>query len=544
MNMKCRPPANHSDQRGAIGIAGVLILLTAVLFTALVVDSGRMWMQQRQLQSIADMAAIHASRHLGCNANIQSVIQMAQQAAVNNGFGGQLSENPNQVLLGRIDTVAGIRQFTADGSNEAVYVRSTREVPSSLIAGGLIGGTVTLRAEAVSVSDPPFAAFGAGSFTASLNSEQSVLLNGLLGGMLGAPVNLDVLSYRGIADTRITMQDMLAVSGQVGTLDALLNSEMQVAELLELFANAADQNGAADVQAIAAMQNIASLAVSNATVRLADILAVTTPDTNAAATVGLNALSLITTAAMIANGENAINLPLAVNVSSLASIQAQVTVIEPPQLAVGPAAGDGDMCTEVRTAQLRARVGVLVNIPLLARIDLALNTEVAQGSAGLRSIQMNDGVSEVEIEATPGIAALSLTNNAGTGPARVSTLLGIPIADIGLNLPIQPPVAQTLDYAVAHPVEDNLPQMQSIASPVGSSLENALGQPNALDVTVLSVLNLGLVNNVVSTIVSPLLSEIGRVLLDPLLELLGIRVGGMDVTLDDVQYRQAKPLVI
>jgi len=33
-------------------------------------------------------------------------------------------------------------------------------------------------------------------------------------------------------------------------------------------------------------------------------------------------------------------------------------------------------------------------------------------------------------------------------------------------------------------------------------------------------------------------------LLDPLLSLLGIRVGGMDVTLDDLQYRQAKPLVI
>lgn len=86
--------------------------------------------------------------------------------------------------------------------------------------------------------------------------------------------------------------------------------------------------------------------------------------------------------------------------------------------------------------------------------------------------------------------------------------------------------------------------MQSIDSPLGSSLESALGQPNALNVTVLSLLNLGLVNNVVSSIVGPLLSEIGRVLLDPLLDLLGIRIGGLDVTLDDVHYRQAKPLVI
>lgn len=542
--MRRQSLAKYHYQRGAIGLAGVLILLTAILFTALVVDSGRLWMQQRQLQSIADMAAIHASRHLGCNANLQNVIQMAQLAAVNNGFGGQLSANPNQVSLGRVDTVQGVRQFTADGSSEAVYVRATNEVPGSLIAGGLIGGTVILRAEAVSVSDPPLAAFGAGSFTASLNSEQSVLLNRLLGGMLGGALNLDVLSYRGIAGTSITLQDMLAVSGQVGTLDELLDTNMQVAELLELYANAAGQNGAADVQAIAAMQTIASLAVSTANVRLGDVLAVTTPDTNAAATASLNALSLITTTAMIANGTNAINIPLAVNVPSIASINAQVTVIEPPQLAVGPAAGDGNICTEVRTAQIRTRVGVLINIPLLARIDLALNTEVAQGSAGLRSIQQNDGETQVEIEATPGIAALSLTNNAGTGPARISTLLNIPVATIGLNLPIQPPNAQTLEYSVAHPIEDNLPQMQSVDSPLGSSLENALGQPNALNVTILGALNLGLVNNVVSTIVGPLLSEIGRVLLDPLLDLLGIRIGGLDVTLDGVHYRQSKPLVI
>lgn len=542
--MRCRLLAKYPYQRGVIGLAGILILLTALLFTALVVDSGRLWMQQKKLQSIADMAAIHASRHLGCNASLQSVSQMAQQAATNNGFGGQLSATPNQVLLGRLDTVQGVRQFTADGSSEAIYVRATREVPSSLFAGGLIGSTVILRAEAVSTSDPPWAAFGIGSFTATLSSEQSVLLNGLLGGLLGTPLNLDVLTYRGIAGTTITLQDMLAVSGQVGTLDDLLNSNMQVSDLLELFASAAGQDAAANVQAIAGMQTIADLAMSNAPVKLGDVLAVTTSDTNAAATVGLNALSLITTAAMIANGQNAVNLPLAISLPAIPTINAQVTIIEPPQLAIGPAAGSGNLCTEARTAQIRTRVGVLLSIPLLARIDLALNVEVAQGSAGLRSIQHGDGTTEVEIEASPGIAALTLTNNAGTGPARISTLLNLPIADIRLNLPVQPANSQMLEYSVAHPVEDHLPQTQSVASPIGSSLQNALGQPSALNVTVLSALNLGLVNNVVSTVVRPLLSEIGRVLLDPLLNLLGIRVGGMDVTLEDLQYHQAKPLVI
>ena len=542
--MRCGPVANYRYQRGLIGIAGGFVLLLALLLTALVVDSGRLWMQQKQLQTIADMATIHAARHMGCNASQQNVTQMAQQAAVTNGFDGQLAAGPNQVLLGRLNTVQGIRQFTADGSAGAIYVRATRQVPSSLVMGGLMGGTVTLSAEAVSASDPPLATFGVGSFTTSLNSQQSALLNGLLGGMLGGPLNLDALAYRGIAITTVTLHDLLEVSGQAGTVEGLLNTNMQIGDLLDLVASAAARNGLADLQAVSNLQTIANMTVKTATLTLGDVLAVSTPDANAAASVSLNALSIITTAAMIANGTNAITLPLGINIPSLTSINAQVTVTEPPQLAIGPAGGSGGLCTSARTAQIRARVAVLVNIPLLARIDLALGVEVAQGSASLRSIQSSDGTTEVEIEASPGIAALTLTNIAGTQPARISTLLNIPVADIGLNLPLQPSSAQTLEFNVAHPVKDHLPMAQTVNSPLGSSLENALSRPNTLSVTVLSILNLGLINNVLSSIVSPLLSEIGRVLLDPLLNLLGIRLGGMDITLDDVQYRQAKPLAI
>ena len=50
------------SQRGAIGLFGIMTLLLAVLFVSLVVDSGRLWMQKRQLQSIADIAAIEAAQ--------------------------------------------------------------------------------------------------------------------------------------------------------------------------------------------------------------------------------------------------------------------------------------------------------------------------------------------------------------------------------------------------------------------------------------------------------------------------------------------------
>lgn len=547
--MRCLSSSNLHEQRGAIGLFGLLILLLAIMFTALAVDSGRLWMQQRKLQSIADIAAISASRQVGCSANATQVTAAAQTAAANNGFAGQLAQSPNQVALGRVTTTNGIRVFTDDGSTEAVFVRATQEVPSSLIAGGIFGNTVVLSAEAVSLSNSPIAAFSAGSFAANLDGEDAVLLNALLGDILGSPLNLSALSYQGIASTQINLRD-IAVAAGVGTVEALLDADMQIADLLAVFASAAGTNAAADLQAVSDMQTIAGATVNQASLKLADIVTVSTPDADGAAVARLNALSLMTAAAIVANGENAIILPLAINVPSISSINAQLTFVEAPQLAVGPAAGDGAICTMVRTAQVRTRVGVLVSIPLLARIDLALTVELAQADAGLRSIAQEDDSTEVRIEAMPGIASLVLTNNAGSGPARISTLdlppllPSVPIADVALNLPLQPSAMQALDFTVDHPVDDHLPQTQTVASPLGESLAHALSDPDALDVTILSALNLGLVNNVVATIVSPLLGEIGRVVLDPLLKLLGMQVGGLDVTLEDLHHYQAKPLVI
>lgn len=503
-------------------------------------------MQQRKLQTIADIASIEAARKLGCTANLADVLAAAQAAAERNGFAGELSQSPNLVELGNVttNTASGIREFNSGAGAEAVYVRATQDVPKSLVAGGIFGGNITLSAEAVSIGDPSLGAFSAGSFTVRLESEESAILNGLIGGALGGTLNLDAVAYRGIADANVSLLELLQAYDNTGGLNSLLNTDIRIGDLLALIASAATQNETADAQAIAAMQTLISIAVNNVTLKLSDVIAVTSPDVDSAAKVRLNALSLILTSVIIANGNHAVTIPLAINIPSITGVNALVTIIEPPQMALGPAGDDDNICTIMRTAQVRVQAGVLINIPLLARIDLALVTEVAQGSAGLRSISQNDDESVVQIEASPGIASIQLWNNARTGPARISTLLNIPIADIGLDLPIQPADPQILNYTVQHPVASHLPQMQTVASPLGASLQNALNQPGSLDVTLLSFLNLGLVNTVVSTVVSPLLGELGRVLLDPLLGLLGIKLGGMDVTLEGIQYRQAKPLVI
>lgn len=95
-----RPVSTRHHQRGAIGVFGVVVLLLAVLFTAVVVDSARLWSQKRKLQSIADMAAIDAAKEVGgCPAGTTAdmktrVANAAQASALSNGYVGSLLSTP------------------------------------------------------------------------------------------------------------------------------------------------------------------------------------------------------------------------------------------------------------------------------------------------------------------------------------------------------------------------------------------------------------------------------------------------------------------
>ncbi|MBV6289752.1 pilus assembly protein TadG-related protein, partial [Pseudomonas aegrilactucae] len=48
-------------QRGAIGLMAALTLGLALLFSLLVIDSGRLYLEHRKLQRVVDMAALEAA---------------------------------------------------------------------------------------------------------------------------------------------------------------------------------------------------------------------------------------------------------------------------------------------------------------------------------------------------------------------------------------------------------------------------------------------------------------------------------------------------
>ncbi|WIM05770.1 MAG: pilus assembly protein TadG-related protein [Candidatus Nitricoxidivorans perseverans] len=551
----------RARQRGAIGFFGVLNLLLALIFTAMAVDAGRLWFERRKVQAVADIAALEAARNLGCGGNPGNALAAAQAAADRNGFTGDLS-----VAVGGLTTVDGLRQFNTDTSNESAHVVATKPVPASLVLGGLFGQTTRMSAEATARAEPAHATFSAGSYLArvSATDKDANLLSALLGSLLGSSLSLDVLSYQGLASTEVNLLQLVKASASVGTVEELLAADLTVADVIGLTATALGQQGVVDASVTAAMQNLLTATVNNLDVRLGEVLDVSMPGSDAAAKVGINVFDLITTTILVANKERAVSLPsLSVNLGGLLNINVSVDIISPPQIAVGPPGRDaatGLWCTQARTAQLGVTASVVANVLGLANIDLGLGVQLAQGEAHLETLDLTPGATQAVIGATPGIAALNLTNAAGSGPAMIK-LLGLTIATIApLDLSIQPPSPTDLVFPIDSPVAEHLPTAtQSVSSSIGSSLESALSNPDLIHIELLpdslgplldlllGLLGLDLndlLGDLLSEVLAPLLGFIGGAVLDPLLKLLGIQLGGLDVTIQNIQYNGGARLVI
>lgn len=558
-----------TKQQGAVGILAITTLLLAILFAALAVDTGRLMMEKRRLQTVADMAALDASVQAGhCGEGDLSKVQaLAYASAVRNNHDVNATQTLD-VTLGTVSiTAAGLRQFTETNADEATAVQiiASKTVPASFFAGGIVGNYAHLSASAVA-ERKALAGFVAGSSLLGLSQQQATVMNLLLGDVLGSPVNLTVLSYEGMATTNITLAELVKASTEIGNTEALLASQLSLTDWLSLYANAVDASDVADVGLSAAVQSLVTANINNLSASFAEVVNVTTPTPEAAAEASINLFDLITTTALVANGTRAINLPLAVNLpGSLLNLSVQLNITEAPHIVIGPPGqhANGEWRTYMETAQLELNTLVqsTVNLNVLglvgarAAIDLALQMELAQSSAWLKSIQcapFNSSETVVTIGVQPGAAMLNLTRatngNAETASIDISAtlpLLGrVPVANlgIGLNMPLQNPVSTDLIYQVDLRDTNDLPQSQSAATAPGLALSNVSQNIN-VDVTLLGIISLPLLDQliqeaVLGQILTPLLSQVGNSTVDPLLSVLGLEVGAMHLRLLTVEVER------
>lgn len=550
-----------------MGLLGIMTLLLATLFAALAVDTGRLLMEQRRMQTVADMAALDASALAGhCGEGDMAQVQALAQASAARNNHVIAADKTLDVTLGRVDIgEAGLRLFTATSADSAtaVQVTAAKTVPASFFAGGILGRRINLSAIAVAERQG-IAGFVAGSSLVGLSNQQTAVLNSLLGGILGSPINLNVLSYQGLAAANITLTDLVEASAAIGSTDELLNSNLSLNDWLNLYADAVNASDAVDVGLSAAMQSLVAANVNDLSAEFSDIVAVTSESSEAAAVAGINLFDLLTTTAFVANGTQSISLPLSVNLpGNLLNISTQLNIIEPPRMVIGPPGrnAEGQWRTYMETAQfdLNTSVQSTVDLNVLglvgarAEVDLALQVDMAQGSAWLKTLQcgqINNNRAIVTIGVQPGTAMINLARasdpNAETANVDVSaTLLFVPVpvanVGLGLNIPLQNPTPTDLVYEVnlADADADDLPQTQHAATAPGLAISNVTNGIET-DVTLLGAISLPLLDELIAQalldqVLTPLLSEIGEATVDPLLSVLGLEIGAMHVNLFTVE---------
>jgi len=372
-------------QRGAIGLMVAATLSLALVLMLLVVDTGRLYMEQRKLQRVVDSAALEAvSRGGNCQSGL-SAATYAGQSAVRNGY----TVDGNNTLVttcGSVQTAAtGLRAFTADATQStAVKVAASRTVTTSfaggvqaLFTGSAVSLNTTLNASAVAAQPTPTVAqLNIRSNLASINTAQSNILNPLFSGLLGGNVNLTALGWDGLLNTDINLLsylNQLAINLNVaaGNYTQLLNTQATVTQLIQAAATVVQLNGAT-ATVITALGQLQVAAINAAPVKLGDILQLQTGTTAAGLDANLQLLQLIQGVVQLANSKSAVAATLPISVLGLANVTVRVKVIEPPQFsAIGdPARAKanplGPDRIYVRTAQIRTLLSV--NLPVLTGV--------------------------------------------------------------------------------------------------------------------------------------------------------------------------------
>ncbi len=340
----------RAQARGAVSILMVVLLATIGMAALVSIDVGHVFYRQRQLQSVADMAALAAAQQLrraDSNAVMtERALAAAQASGTQNGFSGAAREDCGAspggedgmaVCAGVWDpndaaAAAGGRHFRgsydpARMSPNAVRVVVSQTVP---ILFGIPGGEGRrLRAEAIGNASPPVAAFSVGSGLLNFESSRSALAL-----LLGNTISLSASDWQGLVNTTVTL-DQLRLKAGVGTVDELLNAGLSLSEFYALVLGAANKESLLNAMlgGMPAIIDARALAAGLNVGRVLD-LGVLAPAMSSAADVGLNVAELLMLAAQVANRGAAVDLAGAVPL--LPGSQLALRIVEPPRMAVGP----------------------------------------------------------------------------------------------------------------------------------------------------------------------------------------------------------------
>lgn len=417
-------PRLGSRQRGAIGLMAAGTLAVALVFMLLAVDSGRLHLEKRKLQSIADTSALEAASRGGLCTPTTSANDYAKENATRNGFTVVAGDNSRglAVTCGTLTTNASnIRVFTADATkNDAVRVVATRSVMTSIaggiwsmFSGGPMSTQMILSATAVAAYAPPVAQLTIRSSLGTVDASKSPILNMVIGNLLGGNLSLTAAAWNGFLTTNVNLLsylDQLAIELNVkaGDYDALLNTAVSASQLIEAAVKVLQKNGSVATAIINDVISVKAIASNTQLLKVGDLLKVATGTPAAALNTSVQLFQLLETVAQLSNSKSAVSAATQVNIPLVGNVSIQTKVIKPPQLsAIGnPAKAKAGLLNNpqtdqifVRTAQVRTLV--TIDAPVIKMVSgvspilTGLATPVSKVVGGLLNLNLVDTVAGV-----------------------------------------------------------------------------------------------------------------------------------------------------
>jgi len=566
--------ASRRHQRGAAAVFAAIGLISGLAAAALAIDMGRLYFAQRDLQRVANMAALDSARVAG---GCMGVPENAEAAAYAETLGsiGRNSRNetqpdvaitPDRVEVGRRRTSAdGNRYFETapEDKNRAVRVYLQRAAPSRLMQfTGRAGGPETLTATAAAYSRP-MASIEVGSRLAQISPD---VLNNFLRQALGAPVNLDLVSYRNLLGADVPVADILEDAG-VGSPDEILVVDVPTRDFLDAVVTAVGTTG--NTVALAAARRIADAAVLPTDIAPGEVLALEDAAAGTLSGTLVNAGALMLAVAEAANGAALFDLPVALP-PPLDSSSGRFRFIQPgnqANLSPGiPAAAGSD--TYAANGQAILEADINLDLPLLGRVALPLFVEAAQATATVEEIRCarrGQASDSVLVRARSSISRIGVGRfddiNLPSPTPQAVTLVdvsNVPLLVAGITLPVKvridafalvdiPSDDATLEFTAPFPGE-----AQSIGRPQAEVLASAISQiPSNLVLNIVidagngTLPALGVLDAVLASTRQAIevafrsqlasgLAVFGDQLLAPTLANLGLSLGGADVSVRSV----------
>jgi uncharacterized membrane protein len=380
-------------QSGAVILMVAGFMFLAVSFLALSVDTGRLYLEKRNLQRLADTAALEAAKH---STTCATAITTARASTARHQFVHGQNNQVVTVTCGTLGVTSGIRSMVEDVNNAAVIrVVVSESVPASLIMGGIFGNDIVISAEAMaSKKGSPLASLTIRSTLLGVsvtNNPEADRLNAMLSGLLGGNVNLSVGAWNGLLHTDINLFQYLSALAvnlglSAGEVDQVLQANVSAGQLIQAAIDVIEtQTGSPQttvnaLNAIVAMDAInVAAATSPTTLKLHRLLSLDPDGDYTGAVMNLQLFQLVQGIIQLANRENAAVANVPISVPGVGNVDLRLKVIEPPIFSAiadpNKALSGQTAPIRVRTAQVRLLVSVSLN-SALSTLVTGLNTAV------------------------------------------------------------------------------------------------------------------------------------------------------------------------